>query len=266
MFLLYFVFTYLIFGHSKLVEPFYNYGNQQNYEIDLLYNHILGQNLYFINKNDDDDEKTQFSVTLYPSLGLETTFKFYTNETKIIDALENGKMIFFGLDLNITNTDITLENYNTDIIGCELTKQDTKCYDYVYDTTLKRYMRNENAIISKNNLIPLGYDEITLNLLTEHVIGYKHYYSVSFTISYPEKFDNITMFNWVNYVANDMEHSVTGFYGIVDSSSDWNTFSENNLEYYGTLAYADGAGLSDEGVYLSNKILFFILCFFIVYF
>ena len=68
MFLLYFVFTYLIFGHSKLVEPFYNYGNQQNYEIDLLYNHILGQNLYFINKN--DDEKTQLSATRYPSLCL----------------------------------------------------------------------------------------------------------------------------------------------------------------------------------------------------
>ena len=253
------LFIFLRYTFSKLIEPKYNFGNQQNFEIDLLYNHLLGQNLYFINS--DGGTKTQFSVTLYPSQSLEVTFKFYTNNTEIKEALEDGKVIFFGIDLNISNTDITLDEYMTDIMGCELTKKDAKCYDYVYNTQTNQYMRNEEGAISKNNLIPLGFDEITLNMLTKNVIGYDHYYSVSFSKSYPEKFDNITMFNWINYVSNDMENYVSGFYSFCSQTSDWTSFKKEDLIYYNVVAYGDGAGLEDGSSILSVSIIkvYFIL-------
>ena len=134
---------------GTLIPPVYNFGNQQNYEIDLLYNHLLGRNIYF--PDNPTDTKTQFIVTIYPSLSLELKFKFYTGNSDITQALNSGKYVYFGLDLNITNTDKSLEKYNTDVIACEMTKSDAVCYDYVYDKTDSKYKRNQN--LSKNNSI-----------------------------------------------------------------------------------------------------------------
>jgi len=250
---------------SKLIKPTYNFGNKQNYHIDLLYNHLLGNNLYFF-VNTSGTLTSQFSITLYPSLSLIIKFKIYTSDNQLINALSDGKIIYFGLDLNITNTDITLPDYKTDVIVCAFDKKDAYCSDYVYQKSTGKYLYNNNGIVCKNNLIPLGFDNIQLNILTKNVMEFENYYSVDFIKSYPDFFDNITMFNWINYVGNDMEQNVSGFYGITDSLENIKSFSSRDTLYYKTIAYEDGSGISDENVfYLSfNKfiILFIIIIIF----
>jgi hypothetical protein len=251
---------------SKLIKPTYNFGNKQNYHIDLLYNHLLGNNLYFFVTN-SNQEQSQFSITLYPSLSLIIKFKIYTSDSELINALENGKYIYFGLDLNITNTDITLPKYNTDVIICVFDKNDASCYDYVFDKDNEKYLYNNDAAVCKNNLIPLGFDNIQLNILTKNVMEFENYYSVDFIKSYPDFFDNITMFNWINYVGNDMEQNVSGFYGITDSLENIKSFSSNDTLYYKTIAYEDGSGISDENIfYLSfNKFVILFIIMFIIF-
>lgn len=229
---------------GTLIPPVYNFGNQQNYEIDLLYNHLLGRNIYF--PDDPANTKTQFIVTIYPSLSLELKFKFYTGNSDITQALNSGKYVYFGLDLNITNTDKSLEKYNTDVIACEMTKSDAVCYDYVYDKTDSKYKRNQNGNLSKNNLIPLGFNNIELNILTQNVINFDNYYSISFVKEYPENFDNITMFNWINYVGSDMEHYISAFYGIASNSEEWKEFTSTQAKHFKTVLYEDGSGLQES--------------------
>lgn len=256
----------LIIKHiiAKLIKPTYNFGKKQNYHIDLLYNHLLGNNLYFFVTN-SNEEQSQFSITLYPSLSLIIKFKMYTSDSELINALENGKYIYFGLDLNITNTDITLPKYNTDVIICVFDKKDASCYDYVFDKDNEKYLYNNDAAVCKNNLIPLGFDNIQLNILTKNVMDFKNFYSVNFVKNYPDLFDNITMFNWINYVGNDMEQNVSGFYGITDSIDNIKELKPSSTLFYKTIAYEDGSGISEEtSFYLSfNKII--ILFLFIFY-
>ena len=164
---------------SKLIKPTYNFGNKQNYHIDLLYNHLLGNNLYFF-VNTSGTLTSQFSITLYPSLSLIIKFKIYTSDNQLINALSDGKIIYFGLDLNITNTDITLPDYKTDVIVCAFDKNDAYCSDYVYQKSTGKYLYNNNGIVCKNNLIPLGFDNIQLNILTKNVMEFENYYSVDF--------------------------------------------------------------------------------------
>ena len=251
---------------SKLIKPTYNFGNKQNYHIDLLYNHLLGNNLYFF-VNTSGTLTSQFSITLYPSLSLIIKFKIYTSDIQLINALENGKIIYFGLDLNITNTDITLPDYKTDVIVCAFDKNDAYCSDYVYQISTGKYLFNDQGQVCKNNLIPLGFDNIQLNILTKNVMDFENFYSVYFTKSYPVFFDNITMFNWINYVGNDMEQNVSGFYGITDSLENIKSFSSNDTLYYKTIAYEDGSGISDENIfYLSfNKFVILFIIMFIIF-
>ena len=249
---------------SKLIKPTYNFGNKQNYHIDLLYNHLLGNNLYFF-VNTSGSLTSQFSITLYPSLSLIIKFKIYTSDIQLINALENGKIIYFGLDLNITNTDITLPDYKTDVIVCAFDKKDAYCSDYVYQISTGKYLFNDQGQVCKNNLIPLGFDNIQLNILTKNVMDFKNFYSVNFVKNYPDLFDNITMFNWINYVGNDMEQNVSGFYGITDSIDNIKELKPSSTLFYKTIAYEDGSGISEEtSFYLSfNKII--ILFLFIFY-
>lgn len=229
---------------ESIIESDCNYGDRQNPEIDKSYNHLLGRNIYFITEG---NEKTMYATVIYPSITLEITLKMYTSSKTLINAFDEGKKLYFGFDLIIENTDITLRNYNTDIILCIFDKNNPTCYDYVNDTANGLYIRNQDGIISNNNLIPLGFQNIKLNVIKEKVMGgYEYFFGIKFEKSYPPLFDNITMFNWINYVASDTGEGIIGFYGVVDDESELIQFSKDKPIYFEIHNFEDGAGLPSE--------------------
>ncbi len=234
--------------NSKLISPRYNYGNHQNPDIDKLFKHLKGRNIYFITEKPD---KTLYTIIIYPENSLEIGLKMYTDSEKIIKALEDGQKLFFGFDLLMNNMDITLSNYNTDIVICFFDLKDSNCYDYAYDIKNKTYINNTNARITNNNLIPIGFSSVELNLLSKNVMEYKNYYCVTFTKTYPEFFDNVTMLNFFLFSATQMERETSGFYGVANSEEDLNEISLDRMLYYNKIDFFDGAGLKAEsGNYL----------------
>ena len=244
------------------IRTSYNFGDKQNPEIDKSFNHVLGRNVYFVT---EEPEKSMYITAIYPSLTLEVKLKIYTDSTQLIEAFNNGKKIYFGFDLLIENTDISVENYNnyhTDIMVCIFDKTDVDCHDYVDNIENEAYELNDGGVIINNNLIPLGFSNINLNFIQENVIGYKNYFSVKFEKEYPPLFDNITMFNWINYVASDTGDGIIGFYGIVEDGMDMSTIPHDKPLYMETLEFIDGNGLPEKSFYLNKNILiylFFIL-------
>jgi len=231
----------------------YNFGNQQDPEIDKSYSHLLGRNIYFAT---DNPEKSLYITAVYPSLTLEVDLKLYTDSTQIIDAFNLGKKLYFGFDLMIENLDIKVLNYNnykTDIIICFFDKTDVECHDYIYDKTAEEYLLNDGGIILNNNLIPLGFSNNNLNCILNNVIEYKTYFSVKFEKSYPPLFDNVTMFSWMNYVGSDNGEGVTGFYGIMEDGMTINTISIDKPIYYERHDFYDGSGLPNSDLFLCIK-------------
>jgi hypothetical protein len=119
----------------------YNFVNQQNYEIDLLYTHILGVNLYFYN----DNNSTLFIVLIQPDISLKIKMKMYTNNLDLIYNINNNGQLYFGFDFNINNTDITLPNLRSDIFLCKLNKMKMECDDYAYQINEEAYIENNNG-------------------------------------------------------------------------------------------------------------------------
>jgi hypothetical protein len=235
---IYLLLLFIIKVISKLVEPEYNNGNVQDPNLDKSYLDITGQNLYYLSKGYD---KTMYNIVLNPNETLEVSFKIYTDSETLIKALENGYKLYFGFDFMIKNTNG--KQYNTDIIICVFDKKDVNCYDYVYDTENDNYIRNNNGSISKNYIIPLGFENLTLNILTKNVIGYKNYYCVKFNKKFLEPYQNTTLYNWVKYLPNDIIHKVTGFYGLVGEEEDLFEFSPFFPIYYEKIFFENGAGL-----------------------
>ena len=242
-------FLYLIsfnknsYSYSATIKSEYNFGFYQNPEIDKLYNHLLGRNIYFITEGEN---KTMYTCVIYPSLTLEVTMKMYTSSKTIINAFNNGKKLYFGFDLLIESTDSSLKQYNTDIIICIFDKKTIDCYDYVYNTLTEEYIRNEGGKISYNNLVPLDFDKIELNVIQKNVMDYDNYFDVRFEKKYPALFDNITMFNWINYVAADTGDGVYGFYGIVPDNDDITVLNEHDCIYIEKRLFGDGDGLPNS--------------------
>jgi hypothetical protein len=258
LFLLLFLFNFLHFNCNK-IKPKYNFGKKQNYKIDLLYKHLLGCNLYFLTL-DKETYKTIYSIILYPSTSLIINFKMYTNDNYIINNFNSGKILFFGLDLNISNTDITLTQYNTDSIICFFNNNKAECHDYVYDINEEKYKINDDEKLTNNNLIPSGFNDIKLNILTEDVIDFTNYYQISFEKKYNINFDNITMFNWINTVASEMGYTVNGFYGFKNNLNDIDYIRIEDCYLLNNIYFKDGAGLEDNSKI--NKIhIFFIILF-----
>ena len=197
---------------SKLVSPKYNFGNQQNPEIDKLYKHLQGRNIYFIT---DDPEKTLFIIIIYPENNLKIGLKMYTDSELLINSLNSGKKLFFGVDLVVNNTDIFFPDFNTDIVICNFDLNDTNCNDYVFDLTDNYYKINKNGDITNNNLIPINFELVELNLLKQNVMEYKNYYCVDFIKNYTKYFDSIYMINYFLFSAMKMNRSIIGFYGVV---------------------------------------------------
>ena len=234
-----YVFLFFIFNiSSKLIEPEYNNGNYQDPNLDKSYSDINGQNLYYISKGYD---KTMYNIVLNPNETLEVSFKIYTDSESLIEGLENGYKLYFGFDFMVDN--VKEKQYNTDIIICIFDKKDVSCYDYVYDTENEKYIRNDNGTMSKNYIIPLGFENLTLNILTKNVVGYKNYYCVKFNKKFLEPYQNTTLYNWVKFLPNDIIHKVTGFYGLIGKEEDLIEFSSRIPIYYHELLFENGAGL-----------------------
>ena len=254
---------------SGTIRNEYNFGKQQNPEIDKSYNHVLGRNVYFVTET---PEKSMYITAIYPSLTLEVKLKIYTDDSRIINAFNNGDQIYFGFDLLIENIDkeepnsADYDKYNTDIMICIFSKTDVECHDYVKKDN-DEYLLNDGGGILLNNLIPLGFKNIDLNFIQENVIGFKSYFSVKFEKEYPPLFDNITMFNWINYVAADTGDGVIGFYGILDSginSINDKANSKNIPLYYERHDFVDGSGLEEDNfVFLKINSFFLILIIFL---
>ena len=209
-----------------------------------------------------------YITAIYPSLTLQVKLKIYTDNSRIINAFNAGKKIFFGFDLLIENMDITendYNNYSTDIMICMFDKNDVDCHDYVFNNNDKKYEINDNGSKLKNNLIPLGFTNIDLNYIQENVIGYKNYFSVKFEKEYPPLFDNITMFNWINYVASDTGDGIFGFYGVVDDVADIENIQFNEILYIQRHDFVDGFGLDTEKNLSINKIYLLIFIFLLLF-
>ena len=244
----------------------YNFGNQQDPEIDKSYSHLLGRNIYFVT---EQPEKSLYITAIYPSLTLEVELKLYTDSSQIIEAFNSGKKLYFGFDLMIDNIDIKVNNYNfykTDIIICFFDKNDVECHDYIFDKSTNEYLLNDGGARLNNNLIPLGFSNSNLNFILKDVIEYKTYFSVKFEKSYPPLFDNVTMFSWMNYVGSDNGEGVTGFYGIMEDGMDINTILNNKPLYIERHDFYDGSGLPNSDLFLCMKynvihilFLFFVL-------
>lgn len=237
-FQLYLFVLYTLKISSKLIKPEYNNGNVQDPNLDKSYSDINGINLYYIAKGYD---KTMYNIFLNPEGNLEVSFKIYTDSETLIEALQNGFKLFFGFDFMIEN--FQGKEYNTDIIICIFDKIDVNCYDYVYDTENEKYIRNDNGTISKNFIIPLGFENLTLNILTKNVIGYQNYYCIKFNKKFLEPYQNTTLYNWVKLNPEDIFHKVTGFYGIIGQEEDLIEFSPQIPIYNDKLLFQNGAGL-----------------------
>lgn len=133
-----FIFIYNI---SSILSQVYNFVDQQNYELDLLFTHLPGIDLYYYNK----DNSSLFIVDIYPDSTLKIKMKLYTNNTELINTINNGNSLYFGFDFNTTVIDIALQGYRADIILCVLNKNEARCDDYDYDTQLQEYTKNTNA-------------------------------------------------------------------------------------------------------------------------
>jgi hypothetical protein len=220
--------------------PKYNYGNHQNPEIDKLYRHLKGRSFYFMKEY---PEKTMYNIIIYPENNLKIELKMYTDSELLIKSLNNGKKLFFGFDLLINNTDISLSDYNTDIVICYFDLNDTNCNDYIYDLNDNLYKINNLGNISNNNLIPLNFGSVELNLLHENVMEYKNYYCVELIKNSPKYFDNITLLNYFFYSAMQMQRTLIGFYGIIDSVDELNQISIDKMLFFQEVDFIDGVGL-----------------------
>jgi len=113
-------------------------------------------------------------------------------------------------------------------------------------------------------LIPLGFSSINKNILRQNIINYNGYFQVVFEKDYPQNFDNITMFKWMDFSAEVFKENVTAFYGICNESLD--EFSLEDANYYDTVIFRDGAGLSNNSKFLNFyyvAIIYFIIVFII---
>jgi len=228
---------------SKLISPEYNNGKVQDPKLDKSYLDITGLNLYYFSR---DIDNTMFYIGLNPNETLEVNFKIYTDSETLSEALDNGYKIYFGFDFNIENKNKAFKQYKTDIMICIVDKKDAKCYDYVYDTENNNYLRNDNGKISPNQVIPLGFENITLNILNENIIRYKNYYGIKFNKKFSKPLKNETLYIWVNHNTNEIKHEVTGFYGIIWEDDDLTEFPQQFPIYYDKIMFENGAGLKRD--------------------
>ena len=236
----------------KLLSPEYNKGKVQDATLDKYYLDIPGLNLYYFSR---DIDNTMFNIVLNPNETLEVNFKVYTDSETLSEALDDGFKIYFGLDFNVENTNPSLKRYKTDIMICVLDKKDVNCFDYVYDTENNNYIRNDNGKISPNHVIPLGFENTTLNILNKQIVRYKNYYGIKFNKKFSKPLKNETLYIWVNHNTNEIKHEVTGFYGIIWEDDDLTEFPQQFPIFYEKIMFENGSGLKRDK--LKNFLMYF---------
>ncbi len=101
-------------------------------------------------------------------------------------------------------------------------------------------------------MIPIGFNNSNINILTQNVIEYDAFFSVNLEKYYPKEFDNSTMFNWLGFRAASLNATVISFYGInrlyntngeIDIKSG---FSLKNAYFNKTILFHDGFGLIEK--------------------
>jgi hypothetical protein len=259
--------TKLIQINSVLVSPQYNKGEFRDPLLDMYYFDNPGINLYFLSY---DVENTMFNVVLnQKEEALEVNFKIYTDSETVEEALDYGLKSYFGFDFNIENKNKSLQRYKTDIIICSFDKKDVNCSDYVYDKENNKYIKNENSIISPNYIIPLGFENETLNIIDKQVIRHNNYFGIKFYKKFKKPNEKETLFKWVNDKLKNINHEVFGFYGVtVWEDDDLNQFSQKFPIFYKKIIFENGAGLKSGKIqnFILNEItLSFIKCALIFY-
>jgi hypothetical protein len=228
---------------SKLLTPEYNYGKVQDPKKDKYYLDNPGLNLYYFSR---DIDNTMFITVLNPNETLEVNFKVYTDSETLSEALDNGYKIYFGFDLNIENQNKSLKQYKTDIMICVLDKKDVKCFDYVYDKENNNYLKNDNGKISPNYVIPLGFENVTLNILDQKILRYQNYYGIKFNKKFTKPCQNETLYIWVNDKPKDVNHEVIGFYGVIFEDDDLNEIPRQFIIYHEKIMFENGSGLKRD--------------------
>ena len=227
----------------KLLSPEYNKGKVQDATLDKYYLDIPGLNLYYFSR---DIDNTMFNIVLNPNETLEVNFKVYTDSETLSEALDDGFKIYFGLDFNVENTNPSLKRYKTDIMICVLDKKDVNCFDYVYDTENNNYIRNDNGKISPNHVIPLGFENVTLNILDQKILRYQNYYGIKFNKKFTKPCQNETLYIWVNDKPKDVNHEVIGFYGVIFEDDDLNEIPRQFIIYHEKIMFENGSGLKRD--------------------
>ena len=246
---------------SVLVSPEYNKGKFRDPQLDKYYFDNPGINLYYFSY---DIENTMFNVVLNLKETLEINFKIYTDSETLEEALDNGCKAYFGFDLNIENKNKSLQRYKTDIMICAFDKKDVNCSDYVYDKENGKYIKNDNGKISSNYMIPLGFENETLNILDKQVIRHNNYFGIKFNKKFNNPYENETLSMWVNDNAKNISHEVIGFYGVtIWEDDDLNQFSKQFPIFYQKIMFENGSGL--KGGKLQNFILNYITITFVKY-
>ena len=246
---------------SVLVSPEYNKGKFRDPQLDKYYFDNPGINLYYFSY---DIENTMFNVVLDLKETLEINFKIYTDSETLEEALNNGCKAYFGFDFNIENKNKSLQRYKTDIMICAFDKKDVNCSDYVYDKENNNYIKNENGKISPNDMIPLGFENETLNILDKQVIRHKNYFGIKFNKIFNKSYENETLYIWVNNKPKNISHEVIGFYGVtVWDDDDLNQFSQQFPIFYQKIMFENGSGI--KGGWLQNFILNYMTITFVKY-
>ena len=94
---------------------------------------------------------------------------------------------------------------------CIFDKKNVNCFDYVYDKE-NNYIKNENGKISPNYMIPLWFENETLNILDKQVIRHKNHFGIKFNKKFNKPYENEKLYILVNNNPKNISHEVNGFY------------------------------------------------------
>ena len=95
-------------------------------------------------------------------------------------------------------------------------------------------------------MIPLGFENVTLNILNENIIRYQNYYGIKLNKKFTKPYQNETLYIWVNYKQKDIKHEVIGFYGIFWEDDDLNEFPQQFPIFYDKIMFENGSGLKRD--------------------
>jgi hypothetical protein len=94
-------------------------------------------------------------------------------------------------------------------------------------------------------------------------MDFEYYVNLNTAKFYPENYDNITLFKWINYRASSFKENITAFYGIFHENFD--EFSLDETIFNSVAIFTDGFGLLSNSYYYRFNIYvcLILLCFLI---